>query len=255
MTADRKHMKLGRIAPRTDRLSALPLFPDYTARLPEPPSSVTWSDKVKSWPMLANDSVGDCTVAAVAHLIQLWTAANGAGVVPTDQEVLEFYSAVTGYDPADPSTDQGAVMVDVLSAWHKQGITIGGAVHKLAGFARTRVGHHTHVKQAIQIAGGVCLGVALPDAWFDSDVWDVGRGPKYRIAGGHEIAGIDYTQDTLTVVSWGRLYKMTWRALDKYCEEVQVPVSQDWADADGAPSGFDLETLLADMGQLRTPRA
>lgn len=205
MAADRKHMKLGRIAPRTDRLSALPLFPDYAAKLPPPPPSVTWSDKVASFGMLANDSVGDCTAAAVAHLIQLWTTANGNGVVPTDQETLDFYSTVTGYDPADPMTDQGAVMVDVLSAWHKQGITIGGKVHKLAGYARTRVGHHTHVKQAIQIAGGVCLGVALPEAWFDSDVWDVGRGPKYRLAGGHEVPACFSGETAIPLLNGGEI--------------------------------------------------
>jgi hypothetical protein len=85
-------------------------------------------------------------------------------------------------------------------------------------------------------------------------VWDVGRG--LRPAGGHEIPAIGYDAETLTVVSWGRLYKMTWTALDRYCEEVEVAISGDWADSvDGSPSGFDLATLLADMGQLRTPRA
>jgi hypothetical protein len=128
------------------------------------------------------------------------------------------------------------------------------AGHKLAGFARTRVGHHGHIKQAIAVAGGVCLGIAFCEQWFDRDVWDVGRG--LRPAGGHEIPAIGYDAETLTVVSWGRLYKMTWTALDRYCEEVEVAISGDWADSvDGSPSGFDLATLLADMGQLRTPRA
>jgi hypothetical protein len=241
--------KLGRIAPRTDRLSALPLFPDYTSRMPPPPPSVTWSDKVTSWPMLANDNVGDCTCAAVGHLIQLWTAVNGNPVVPTDREVLDFYSAVTGYDPGDPNTDQGAVMIDVLGRWRRDGIAVGGVTHKLAGFARCRVGHHDHVKSAINLMGGVCLGIAFQEQWSDRDVWDVGRG--LRSEGGHEIPAVDYDKDTLTVVSWGRLYRMTWRALDRYCEEVQVPVAADWADSDLSPSGFDLQTLLADMGYLR----
>lgn len=248
-----ENRKLGRIAPTTNRLSALPSFPDYAAKLPPAPPAMTWADKVQSWPMLANDSVGDCTCAAVGHLIQLWTAANGNGVVPTDQEVLDFYSAVTGYDPNDPSTDQGAVMVDVLGRWHREGIAVGGQTHRLAGFARTRVGHHGHVKQAINVAGGVCLGIAFCEQWFDRDVWDVGRG--LRPAGGHEIPAIGYNDKTLTVVSWGRLYEMTWAALDRYCEEVEVAISGDWADEDRSPSDFDLATLLADMGQLRTPRA
>lgn len=244
-------MKLGRISPRTDRLSALPLFPDYASSLPAPPPSVDWQSKVKSWPMMANDRYGDCTCACVGHLVQLWTTANGAPVVLSDADVLGLYAAVTGFDPDKPETDNGAVMVDVLDYWRKTGV----AGHRLAGYARTRVGHHDHVKQAIALMGGVCLGVAFPSAWFDQDTWDVGRGPKYRPEGGHEVPAVGYDSKTLTVVSWGRLYRLTWAALDRYCEEIEVPVSADWADADGAPSGFDLKTLLADMGALRGARS
>lgn len=248
---DRSTMRLGRIAPTTNRLSALPLFPDYASKLPPAPPSKSWADGVKDWRLLGNDKVGDCTIATVYHLIMSWLAANGKSATPTDEEVLSVYSAVTGYDPADPSTDQGAVMIDVLNYWRTTGVRIGDETHKLAGYARCRVGHHEHIRSAINLMGGVCLGVAFPDAWFDRDVWDVGRGPGFRPDGGHEIPAIGFSPKSLTVVSWGRTYEMTWAALDRYCEEVQVPVAADWADSDLSPSGFALDELLRDMGYLR----
>jgi hypothetical protein len=54
----------------------------------------------------------------------------------------------------------------------------------------------------------------------------------------HEVPAVGYDDEALTVVSWGRLYKMTWAALDRYCEEVEVAISADWADSDLSPSGI-----------------
>jgi hypothetical protein len=241
--------KLGRRSTTTNRLAALPLFPDYTTKLPPPPPSVAWSDKVDSWPMMANDNYGCCTCSAVGHLVQLWTTANGNPFVPTDADVLAMYSAVTGFDPVDPNTDNGAVMIDVLNHWRNTGM----AGHKLAAYARVRVGHHAAVKQAIAMMGGVCLGIAMPAAWQRAETWDLVRGYDGVPGswGGHETPAVSYDDKTLTVITWGEPVKLTWRAFDKYVEEVQVPVAADWADDDLSPSGFDLQTLLADMGYLR----
>jgi hypothetical protein len=244
--------KLGRVATTTNRLAALPLFPDYTSKLPPPPPAVTWSDKVQSWPMMQNDQYGDCTCATVGHIIQLWTAANRIDFVPSDQDVLGMYSAVTGFTPDDPNTDNGAVMLDVLQYWKNTGM----AGHRLTAFARVRVGHHDAVKSAIQLMGAVCLGIAMPAAWQQAQTWDVARGRDGVPGswGGHEVPAVDYDDKGVTVVTWGELVKLTWGAFDKYVEEAQVPVDDDWADSDGAPSGFSLDELLADMGYLQGRR-
>jgi hypothetical protein len=53
---------------------------------------------------------------------------------------------------------------------------------------------------------------------------------------------------TLTCITWGQLKKMTWAWFENYCSEAYALVSKDWIKARGvSPSGFDLETLEADL--------
>jgi hypothetical protein len=55
----------------------------------------------------ANDSLGDCVIADIAHVVGVFTG--GAGPEPfiyTRDQIITIYSAIGGYNPADPSTDQ-----------------------------------------------------------------------------------------------------------------------------------------------------
>ena len=51
---------------RTLRLGAY-----LTSRLPAPPAAVDWGKNVSSWPMYLNDKYGDCTCAAVGHMLKI----------------------------------------------------------------------------------------------------------------------------------------------------------------------------------------
>src|SRR3954465_5033265 len=59
-------------------------------------------------PVFANDRVGDCTFASTGDRIIVQEAAVGQSheTPLTDQDVLAGYSALTGYNPARPETDQ-----------------------------------------------------------------------------------------------------------------------------------------------------
>jgi hypothetical protein len=236
----------------------------YMKSLPPPPPQAGYIDKVASWPMMLNDSLGDCTCAAAGHMIEQWTTYANNPIVPTDAQILQAYEVVGGYKPNDPSTDNGAVMLDVLKYWKKVGI--GG--HKIAGYVALNPKNHTQMKQAIALFGNVYIGVALPltaqtpvvgesgyPCWSLPPGGPIGNGLPYSW-GGHCIPLVGYGVDSrgqagTRLVTWGQVYDATWGFLDLYCDEAWAVVSQDWIDAQGkSPSGFDLYSLLADLAQV-----
>src|SRR4051812_8855359 len=114
--------KLGKLPVRTDvRTLSLARYVD-AARLPDPPPVLDLTPHVGEWPMYANDRIGDCTVAASAHMIEAWTAAShGRALEVSETSVLAAFDRVRIVDPA--SGAEGAVELDVLRDWraHRRG--------------------------------------------------------------------------------------------------------------------------------------
>ena len=137
--------------------------------LPPAPRSVDWTAEIPSWPMFSNDTLGDCTAAAAAHMIQCWTANAGDAFTPTNAQVIAAYSATGHYVPGNPATDRGAVELDVLSVWRQQGI----AGHKIDAYVAFSPRNFEHTRQAINIFGGIYIGLALPLSAQNQNVWDV----------------------------------------------------------------------------------
>ena len=248
--------------PATHKLGKAPVKHDprtllltkYVRALPAPPPSADWTAKVAAWPMMANDSVGDCTCAAAGHLVELWTAYAGSPVILDDATVLAAYSAITGYNPADPSTDQGAAELDVLNYWRQSGI--GG--HSITAYCYVNLGDDNLVRQAVNLFGGVYIGLALPTSAQSQDVWDVptsgtGQGTPGAPGswGGHAVPIVGYDESGLTCVTWGALKRMTWAFLHTYCDEAYAIVSADFLNSAGVdPQGLNLAGLLADLEQI-----
>src|SRR5215469_7613863 len=128
--ADHSNMKLGRKAIKTDSRTLM-LGKYLTAKLPKPPAKADWTKGITSWGMMKNDTLGDCTIAGVAHAIQVWTANTGSIQTTPDSTVVEYYEKWDGYVAGDPSTDRGGIELDVLNDWKKNGFN----GHKLAAFA------------------------------------------------------------------------------------------------------------------------
>lgn len=230
--------------PRTLRLAAY-----LPAELPPIPQEHAWSPAVDSWPMFRNDTVGDCTCAGAAHQIRTWTGnENPPSAALTDADVIAMYAAVTGYNEADPSTDQGAYLLDVLKYWRSTGI----ASHKIAAFAQVPLKEDL-VRAAIYLFGGLYVGLLLPISAQEQAVWDVettaGDGQPGSW-GGHCVVVIDYDADGLTCVTWGELRRMTWAFFATYCDEAYAIVSPDWIQDEQSPSGLDLAALQADLAQV-----
>jgi len=247
-------MKLGKKAPRHDNRTLL--LANYLKHdvLPPPPPSLDYAAKsgIKSWGMMANDSIGDCTCAAAGHEIMLWTALAGRPVVPADADIVAAYSAITGYDPNDPNTDQGANEIDVLNYFRNTGI----AGHKIGAYFACEPANIDHVKIGCDLGVGVYIGLALPLSAQTQAVWSVpiggarGRGAPGSW-GGHAVPVVAYDAHGLTVVTWGQLKRMSWRFWQDYCEEAYVIASTDYLDGSGkAPAGIDWAALQADLAAL-----
>jgi hypothetical protein len=226
----------------------------YTAALPPAPAAVDWSLKLSDLGMMKNDTLGDCTCAAVGHMIQTWTSqTTGQAIVP-DAAIVGVYERACGYDPSNPASDQGGVEIDVLNYWHKN--PVDG--HSLDAFAAVARRHHADVKDAVWLFGGAYVGIALPLSAQSQTTWDVPTGgPTGDGApaswGGHAVPVIAYDTVGLTCITWGALKRMTWAFWDAYCDEAYACLSQDWAAAAKAPSGFDWTALDADLADFSQP--
>lgn len=247
--ADHSKMKLGRKAIKTDSRT-LALGKYLTPSLPAPPPTADWTKGITSWGMMLNNTLGDCTIAGVAHAVQVWTANNGKMTTVPDPTVESYYEKWDGYNPANPSTDNGGVELDVLNDWKQQGF----AGNTLTAFADPKVANLTEIHQAIQLFGGVYIGLSLPLTAQTQDVWDVvakgGAKAKPGSWGGHCVFVPKYDAKTFTCITWGQLKTMTVAFWNKYCDEAHALLSPDWLSTKGSPAGFDMAQLQADLAAI-----
>jgi hypothetical protein len=219
--------------------------------LPPVPPARDWTTKAASaWGMMLNDRIGDCTCAALGHLIQAWTANAGPKEVTLpDKAIIAAYEAVGHYRPGHPDTDQGAVELDVLKYARKTGI--GG--YKTEAFVALEPRNHGHVEAAVDLFGGAYIGLALPASAQKQRTWSVPPGGATGAGapsswGGHAVVVVAYDARGLTCITWGAPKRMTWSFWDAYCDEAYAILSRIWApEKKIAPSGFDFAALAGDL--------
>jgi hypothetical protein len=83
--------KLGKHLPKFDKRTLL--FGKYlTSALQPPPPAVDYSKPVAVWPMMGNDTYGDCTCAAAGHMVEEWTANTGTEKTLSNTQILAAYN-------------------------------------------------------------------------------------------------------------------------------------------------------------------
>jgi hypothetical protein len=225
----------------------LHLSPYLTAAAPPP--SVDWHSEVPGWPMYLNDQIGDCTEAMVGHILEnTSTYAGNPPVGVSDQDVLTAYERVSGYNPDDPNTDQGAVLQDVYGDWRKVGV--GG--HKNLVFAQVNHRNLDEIRQAVAHFGAVGLGIVVTQAMMDDfnagQPWARSTGPQL---GGHAVPIVGYDAKYVYVVTWARVQAMTWACLVAVTDETWAAVLPEWFNAAGHdPEGLDLYGLGQEFSTL-----
>ena len=241
--------RLGKLAPKAN-YKTLRLRNYLHSSAPPIPATKAWDAAFKAWPMDGNDVIGDCTVAAIAHMVMLWTATTGQMVKPTRDQVVAVYSAITGYDPETGANDNGAAITDVLDYWRTKGI----AGHKIDGWAQIDQTNLQEVKQAIYLFGGVNPGLQVPQSAMDQSQngqpWTVLKRDG-GIIGGHSVPAFDYNANGGTAATWGMRQDFTWNFWLKYMDECYAIVSLDWLYKNGvSPSFLNLAALRADLKAL-----
>jgi hypothetical protein len=217
--------------------------------LPEPRDQVDWFSKLpEDLGMMGNDVAGCCGAAGLAHAIQCWTSQNGIAVTFTTDQVIEIYKILTkkangvAYDPNDPSTDTGLVLLDLLNYWRNEGF-FG---HKIGAFAKVNHKDIRECRLTVELFGCAFTGVSLPQVSLDNvgSLWDDTSG---LIAGGHCMtAGKSDIADGLTFATWGRRQPATWPWTMTSVDEAYALFSQEWVDGSRpAPNGLDISKLRA----------
>lgn len=243
------NFKLGRKALQIDSRT-LRLSKYFTETLSPPPVSVDWTKGITDWGMMLNDSLGDCTIAGVGHAVQIFTVNASSEVTVPDSTILDYYEWWDGYVDGDPSTDQGGVEIQVLNKWRKK--KFWG--HKLLAYADPLVSNLTEVRQAVNLFGGLYIGLNVPQSVMNTDndpsiPWDV-TGDN-TLVGGHCVFIPKYDADTFTCISWGQLYTMTTAFWNMFVDESHALLSQDFLATNGLdPQGFNLKQLQADLAQI-----
>ena len=197
----------------------------------------------------------NCVIAAMMHYAQAETANTSNPLTPTAQLTIETYSAITGYDPNDPSTDQGTNYADALAYWKKHGIpmldsTGKEVIHKILGWASLDLGSIAQQRYACDLFGGTLMGIQCPQsAEDDTSNWTYD--PNSPIIGGHGINRAGQGGAGWHIGSWGLWIQGTWEFSLKLADEDYCVVTPFWIGQQGkSPSGLDLNGLVAAMKLL-----
>ena len=191
------------------------------------------------FPMDGNDTLGDCTIAGVAHAITVWNGLVGKREVMAQAEVIKLYLHLTG------GVDSGLYELDVLNYW-RQTLVDGESI---LAFASVDPRNHDHIKQAIRLFGGAYLGFHVQqDCLAD---FEAGRPwtPGPLTLHGHCVLATGYDEEGLTVLTWGAVQKATWDWLDVCVDEAYAILPPQAKDPAFAP-GFDIDQLTADLSDV-----
>lgn len=224
-----------------------------TSALPTPPDEFGHEGLVSDWLMLGNDTLGDCVIAGALHEHMLWNAEAGKPINVNDACAVRNYSAITGYNPAIPSSDQGTDITVAAEYRRTTGLVdADGIVHKIGAYVALDPGDLTQLWYALYLFDGVGIGVELPSQWMDAfnagRPWDAVTRPS--IEGGHYISGAAKRAGNATVISWGRGVQLTPAGYQQFNDETLAYLSEEKLVNGKSLEGFDLDQLRADLDAL-----
>ena len=243
--------KRGLLPPRKNAIKLK--FSTYAKpSLPIRPAEFGHENLVSEWHMLSNDKFGSCAWAGAAHEVYLWTAMGSQRAHITSADVLSDYSACTGFNPSDPSTDQGTDMQAAASYRRKTGIRDAlGRRHKIAAYVALDPKNIDQLLTAAWLFSAVGLGVTVgansEEQFARAVPWDGDPGAN---AGGHYVPLVAFRHGLAWVVTWGRLQAVTLDFLRDHCDQALAYLSPDMMRDGKSLEGFDLAALQSDLTAL-----
>lgn len=203
--------------------------------------------------MFANNRLGDCTCAALGHMVEIWTEqATGSPTVLQDSDVIGLYDLVNG------GKDQGANMLDVL---HQMRTGAGLAGDHVYAYASVDCGNQALVRAAAWLFTGLYIGIRMPVSAQQQvgpgKVWHPVPGPDGAAGswGGHAVNIVAYDSTGLTCITWGARQRMSWSFWTDYVDECWALLPCDYENMTGAlrANGLDfaqLDSYLARLGPV-----
>jgi len=225
-------------------------FADYvTPGLAAPPPSynvltnvyamLKTNDPTKLFPMDGNDTLGDCTIAALAHAVTTFRGLVGKHSILSKTAVVKLYMHLTG------GVDSGLQELDVLNYWRQHPVS----GDEIITYTSISPKNHTHIQQAIQLFGGVYLGFQVQanciQEFDNHQPWT----PGPLTNDGHAVYAVGYDQNYLTVLTWGNTQQATWSWWDECVDEAYAILPPEAKDPKFAP-GFNLAQLQADLAAV-----
>ncbi len=241
-------MRFGKHPPKVDYRTLR--FQNYlTDAIAPPPSSYNvltrvyqnlgTTDPTQLFPMDGNDTLGDCTIAALAHAVTTYRGLVSSKDIMAKQAVVKLYFHLTG------GQDTGLNELDVLNYWRQHAVS----GDKILTYATINPKNHTHIEQAIQLFGGVYIGFQVQqNAVQDFNArkpWT----PGPLTNDGHAVFAIGYDQNGVTVLTWGNTQQGTWAWWDECVDEAYAILSPETEQAGFAP-GFNFAQLKADLADV-----
>ena len=214
--------------------------------IPNPPDSynsikrvyenIDPDDPTIIFPMMANDEIGDCTIVGMAHGDTVWSALVGnKSIYPLDL-VKKIYFHLTGGD------DTGLAMLTVLD-YFKKNLVMGERLYAYMGL---NIHNHIHVKQAINLFGGLFVGFQVQEKCLeefrDRKPWRPGK----LLNAGHAVFVTGYDREGFDILTWGNIQRGTWSWWDWCVDEAYAVLPEEAANPLFAP-GFNFEQLKQDL--------
>lgn len=206
-----------------------------------------------------NDTLANCVIAMVGHEAGIFTSGAGSPFIFSDAQLISLYSAIGGYVPGDPSTDNGCDEVTALNYWQNNGAPAGS--HKIAGWLSVDPANKAEYRTALWLFENLAFGVELPDAWISpfpsapGFTWDVAGTPDP--SNGHAFCASAYGDGCVLIDTWGMAGRLTDAAIQYYCAASQGGALYTVLSADAinkarqkAPNGIDWSQLVADFDSM-----
>jgi hypothetical protein len=194
--------------------------------------------------MLGNDQHGDCGPAGLEHGFIACAADTGEHeAFPTSDQVVEYYLAYTG------GQDSGVVLSQYLAYVRSHGFY----GHTVAAYAPVAVQDVPTLQFAVNAYDFALCGIAVTQAMMqasrDGQPWttDMALGEPL---GGHAVPAVGYSDEYLTVITWGQPQQIAWPAWHAMSEEAWCVLTGELDTAKGDGHGLGLAALQADLSRL-----
>lgn len=200
------------------------------------------------WGVLGNDKYGDCVFAGADHETMLWNRLARHDVSFTEANALADYSALTGFNPNDPNTDQGTEVRASMGYRRDTGlIAADGNRHKIDAYVSIDPKDFDLMIRCVYAFGAVGIGFEVPNSiwnqWSAGAVWDVVANDG-GIDGGHYVPIVGYPAvDRATFVTWGKRTVMSRAFYEKYNDEAWVALTKEETHQVSSVRNIDWDTL------------